>query len=94
MSPTHRKRPVLVTAVQFKKGEPWPSGVFKYWWNVGPVDNNEELPIIKIGPYGAQSYTWLRDGDWVVTYKSGRVDQFTNDQFVAMFEEIEACLSG
>jgi len=84
----YQKKAVLVEAVQFREDKPWPPGVYKHAWDVGPGDKDEDLPTVDTGPYLNRCKTWLRDGEWIVTYPSGEVATFSEAVFQAVFEEV------
>jgi hypothetical protein len=84
----YQKKAVPVRAVQFRKDEPWPPGVYKHAWNVGPGDNDEVLPTVDVGPRDERRKMWLRDGEWIVTYPSGVVERCSEAVFQAVFEEV------
>lgn len=87
----YQTKPIPVEAVQFAKDKPWPPNVFKHSWNVGP-SNYEELPTVKTKTveevedmFGKN--TWLKDGEWIVTYPTGVVEVVPDRVFQVLFEE-------
>ena len=82
--------PVPVDAVQFKKDEPWPPGVYKHAWNVGPGDRDGDLPTVTIGSWQSNDRMWLTDGDWIITYPSGLVLVERDVDFKKKFEVVPA----
>jgi hypothetical protein len=83
----YQKKPIPVDAVQFRKDARWPSSVFKHSWNAGP-GNDEDLPTVSAGTVEHRYKTWISDGDWIVTYRSGLVEVCKDSVFRDLFESV------
>lgn len=86
----YQKKPIPVDVVQFRKDARWPASVFKHPWNVGPGDNDEDLPTVSAGTFANRYKTWISDGDWIVTYgsKGGLVETCRDSVFRDLFEPV------
>ena len=88
MANNYQRKAVPVSAFQFTGQKPYPFPVFDSPWNDGPGDSYTLLATVEIGKFGRGGKTWLRNGDWIVTFGDGSVERYDALEFARLYEPI------